>query len=198
MTADSESRKQTIYVIKGLNSCLLGFPAINTLHLLQRIEPVAEKEPCIKARFKCVFTGLGTIEVEYRIYLKEGGKPYSLHSPRNVPIPLRSKVEEELNHMEEMGIIRELLSSKRTWIWGSSQEKAFCKLKDELVKPTVLALYNPQAEGKISADASSFGIGAVFLQKFDQAWRPVAYISRAMLEAEKRYAQIEKEALALT
>ena len=95
-------------MIKGLNSCLLGFPAINTLHLLQRIEPVAEKEPCIKTRFKSVFTGLGTIGDEYRISLKEGAKPYSLHSPRNVPIPLRSKVEKELNRMEEMGLFRKL------------------------------------------------------------------------------------------
>ena len=59
----------------------------------------------------------------------------------------------------------------------------------------MLALYNPQAEGKISADASSFGIGAVFLQKSDEVWRPAAYASCAMLEVEKRYAQIEKEAL---
>ena len=81
---------------------------------------------------------------------------------------------------------------------GSQSRTAFCKLKDELVKPTVLALYNPQAEGKISADALSFGIRAVFLQKSHQAWRPVAYASRAMLEAEKWYAQIEKKALAIT
>ena len=94
--------------------------------------------------------------------------------------------------------LRELLSSKRTWVWGPDQEQAFCKLKDESVKPTVLALYNPQAEGKISADASSFGIGAVFLQKSGQIWKPVAYASCAMLEAEKWYAQIEKEALAVT
>ena len=64
--------------------------------------------------------------------------------------------------------LRDLLSSKRTWIWGPDQKQAFCKLKDELVKPTVLALYNPQAEGKIFADASSFGNGAVFLPKSDE------------------------------
>ena len=117
LTADSESCKQTIYVIKGLNSCLLGFPAINTLHLLQRIEPVAEKEPCIKARFKRVFTGLGTIGEEYCISLKEGARPYSLHSPRNVPIPLRSKVEEELNRMEEMGVISKV-DEPTSWCAG--------------------------------------------------------------------------------
>ena len=51
---------------------------------------------------------------------------------------------------------------------------------------------------KISADASSHGLGAVLLQKNQQEWRPVTYASRAMSETETRYAQIEKEVLAIT
>ena len=94
--------------------------------------------------------------------------------------------------------IRDLLSSKRTWIWGPDREQAFVMLKHELVRLTVLALYNPQTAGKISADASSFRIESVFLQKSNNTWRPVAYASCAMLEAEKHYAQIEKEALGIT
>ena len=48
------------------------------------------------------------------------------------------------------------------------------------------------------ADASSFGLGAVLLQKKTEVWRPVIYASRAMTETKGRYAQIEKEALAST
>ena len=94
--------------------------------------------------------------------------------------------------------MRELLGSKRTWNWGPAQEEAFVKVKAELTAHTALALYDPQADTKISADASSHGLGAVLLQKNQQEWRPVAYASRAMLETETRYAQIEKEALAIT
>ena len=63
----------------------------------------------------------------------------------------------------------------------------------------MLALYNPQAPTKVSADASWYGLGAVLLQQVDNVWKPVAYYaSRSMRETERRYAQIEKEALAVT
>ena len=88
--------------------------------------------------------------------------------------------------------MRELLSHKRAWLW---QEEAFNKVKEEISQPTTLALYNPDAELKISADASSFGLGAVLFQHEEDSWKPVAYASRSMSETERRYAQIEKEAL---
>ena len=50
--------------------------------------------------------------------------------------------------------LRELLSTKWTWVWGETQEQAFVQIKEELARPTVLALYNPHAPTKISADAS--------------------------------------------
>lgn len=92
--------------------------------------------------------------------------------------------------------LRELLCKDRAWMWGSSQEEAFAAIKAELVKPTVLALYDPTSETKISADASSYGVGAVLLQEQKGEWRPVSFASRALSETEQRYAQIEKEALA--
>jgi len=96
--------------------------------------------------------------------------------------------------------LRELLSKKHTWVWGPSQEQAFTKVKEELTKPTVLALYDPEAPTKISADASSHGLGAVLMQSGDTepTWKPVAYASRSMSETECCYAQIEKEVLATT
>ena len=94
--------------------------------------------------------------------------------------------------------LRELLSAKRSWTWSSHQEEAFNKIKQELTNPTTLALYNPTAPTKVSADASSFGLGAVLLQQHEHNWKPVAFASRAMTDTEKNYAQIEKEALATT
>ena len=95
--------------------------------------------------------------------------------------------------------IRDLLQKVHQWVWGPPQQKAFEEIKSMLTAAPVLALYDPNKETKISADASSFGLGAVLLQKQeDQTWRPVMFISRALTPVECRYAQIEKEALALT
>ncbi len=62
-----------------------------------------------------------------------------------------------------------------------------------------LAQYCPERQTRVSADASFFGLEGVLSQlQPTWVWRPVAFISRSMTPAEKRYAQIGKEALAIT
>ena len=94
--------------------------------------------------------------------------------------------------------LRALLSKGTDWVWGPNQREAFTQVKEELSKPTTLALYDTQAPTRLSVDASSYGLGAVLMQQTDERWRPVAYASRSLTETERRYAQIEKEALAIT
>ena len=91
--------------------------------------------------------------------------------------------------------MQELLSRRINWCWCAEQAAAFQAIKDGLLKTTVLALYNPKAKTKVSADASSFVLEAVLLQQDGRGWHPVALASRAMTEVEQRYTQIEKEAL---
>ena len=69
--------------------------------------------------------------------------------------------------------IRKLMQKDRQWVWGPPQQKAFEEIKSILTTAPVLALYDPNRETKISADASSFGLGGVLLHKQDdQTWRP--------------------------
>lgn len=55
------------------------------------------------------------------------------------------------------------------------------------VEPTTLILYDPAKDLKVSADASSFSLGAVLLQNDNSVWRPVVYASRSMSNTECRY-----------
>ena len=41
----------------------------------------------------------------YQVKLKPDAEPFALFTPRNVPIPLRPKVQEELSRMESLGVI---------------------------------------------------------------------------------------------
>ena len=103
-------------MVKGLKTNL-GLQAITALQLACRIDAVNTEEPDIVKRFPQVFEGLGTIGEEYRIKLKDNATPYSLYVPRNVPIPLRPKVEQELNRMERLGVISKV-TTPAAWCAG--------------------------------------------------------------------------------
>ena len=94
--------------------------------------------------------------------------------------------------------LRDLLKKETEWVWDEPQEKAFQTLKEQLSTAPVLRHYDPQKPTKISADASSYGMGGVLLQKEGTDWEPVFYASRSLTDTEQRYAQVEKEALAVT
>ena len=89
-----------------------------------------------------------------------------------------------------------LLQKNQNWKWGQEQFKdAFAKVTQELVSPKLLIHYEPQGKLLLSCDASSYGIGAVILD--DGSEKPIAYASRSLSAAERNYAQIDKEGLAI-
>ena len=103
------------------------------------------------------------------------------------------------NSAEVTQPLRELLIRDNLWTWGEPQKVAFQSIKNLLTTAPILALFDPALETIVSADASSYGLGAVLLQKQrDGSTNPIAFVSRSMTSAETRYAQIEKEALAFT
>ena len=73
------SSLQTIFVVRGLKTNLLGLPAIAPLHLLRRVSDVHSEGDDLREQFPKVFTGLGKLGDEYFIKLKEGAIPYSLY-----------------------------------------------------------------------------------------------------------------------
>ena len=56
---------------------------------------------------------------KYHIKLKEGAISFSLYTTRSVPIPLHSKVQDELNQMKTIGVITKV-SEPTEWYGGGS------------------------------------------------------------------------------
>lgn len=64
---------QTAYIIRELKNNLLGLPAIQSLHLLKKVDEVEEMSAAsVKEQFPKLFQGLGTLRGEYQITLKPG------------------------------------------------------------------------------------------------------------------------------
>ncbi|UYV72482.1 hypothetical protein LAZ67_9003322 [Cordylochernes scorpioides] len=99
--------KEKIYVIRRLSEPLLSRRACELLNLARRIEVVATRINPIKD-FPEVFEGLGQIGNPYEIKLKPGAKPYAVHTPRRVPIPLMEKLKTRLEELEKAGIIAQV------------------------------------------------------------------------------------------
>ena len=93
--------------------------------------------------------------------------------------------------------LRQLLRKDSEWLWCGTHENEFQRLKEKMVAAPTLTPYRCEADTLLSTDASSYGLGAAILQQVNGVWKPVAYASRALTTAEARYAQIEKEALAI-
>ena len=89
--------------------------------------------------------------------------------------------------------LRELLKKEVKWNWTEKCEEAFQDVKKQLSGDTVMAFYDPKKKPTVVVDGSPVGLGAILLQDN----KPVAYASRSLTDAETRYSQIEREALAV-
>ena len=98
-----ESSSQEIFVVNGARLALLGRLAIETLKIVQTINAL---EAEVKEKFPNLFKGLGKLAgPDYVIKLKPIAKPHAISTQRRVPVPLLSKVKEELSRTEQMEII---------------------------------------------------------------------------------------------
>lgn len=83
-------------------------------------------------------------------------------------------------------------------MWNDNHETAFHDMKTAVMSSEKLSIYNTSLETVVSADTSSFGLGAVLQQRNDDILHAVAHVSRVLTDTTMNYTQIEKEALAIT
>ena len=88
-----------------------------------------------------------------------------------------------------------LLQKETKWTWGVQQKKVFTDVKAMMTSNCLLVHYDPTKELIVACDASLCGIGAMLSHQCeDGQQRPVAYASRTLVVAGKKYSQLEKEA----
>ena len=90
--------------------------------------------------------------------------------------------------------LHNLIKHNVKWTWSEAQENSFNEVKKLVTNAPVLAFYDPQKPLILENDAADHGIGSALLQD----GRPIAFASRMLTDTECRYAQIEKEMLAVT
>ena len=82
--------------------------------------------------------------------------------------------------------------------WEKQHQAAYLSLKEYFKEDTVVRGPDYSKPFLQQTDASEVGIGAMFSQLDEQKQdRPVAYFSRKLKRAERNYATVEKECLAI-
>ena len=89
--------------------------------------------------------------------------------------------------------LRQLLRKDVSWTWTSQHDQSFNNIKKAVTSAPVLQYFDPSKPVVIQTDASSTGLGSCLLQD----GKPIEFTSRALTDPETRYAQIEKELLAI-
>lgn len=93
--------------------------------------------------------------------------------------------------------LRSLTKNDASFEWGSDQVIAFNELKNHMSNNLILGYYSKTDKTQVIADASPVGLGAVLVQINENGPRVISFASRSLSDVETRYAQTEKEALAL-
>jgi len=104
---------------------------------------------------------------------------------------------EHIPHLAEKAISLYQLTGKAPFNWTRDHSTAFEELKEILLSAKVLAM--PRKEGVfiLDTDASQMAVGGQLSQMQEGVCRPIAYASKALTPAQRKYCTTRKELLAL-
>lgn len=94
--------------------------------------------------------------------------------------------------------LHQLLKHDSKFVWTKECSDAVDTLKKSLLSTNCLAHFNANSKTILTVDASPVGVGAVLSQiGEDGLERPIEFSSRTLTDTEKRYSQLDREAVAI-
>ena len=92
-----------------------------------------------------------------------------------------------------------MLKKDNVFHWEDQQTRSFQQVKTLIAKAntTPLRYYDRNLPVTVQADASLRGLGACLIQKHKGKDQPIAFASKSLTDVETRYANIERELLAI-
>ena len=95
--------------------------------------------------------------------------------------------------------LRAMLKKDNVFHWEEQQTRSFQQVKTLIAKAntTLLRYYERNLPVTVQADASLRGLGACLIQKHNGEDKPIAFASKSLTDVETRYANIERELLAI-
>ena len=143
------------------------------------------------------------------IYSREGVKPdpKKIQGIEEMTVPeTKQQLQSFLGMVTYMGnfiphlshhteLLRQLLKKDVTFYWDDQLTRSFQEIKHLLKRVTSkpLGYYDQRKEVIVQADASLRGLGACLIQD----GKPIAFASKSLTGVETRYANIERELLAI-
>ena len=85
---------------------------------------------------------------------------------------------------------------KTSIVLNELEQQAFIQLKQILTNDLVLRIPDNNLPFKLQTDASDEGIGAVLLQIYPEGDRPIAYLSKKLTRAQRKWSPMEQECYA--
>ena len=89
--------------------------------------------------------------------------------------------------------LREILKKNNTFEWNANYQQVFNELKQAISEQITFNYFDSTKEVILQVDASTKGLGAALIQD----GKPVAFASKSLTDVETRYANIEREMLAV-
>ncbi|CAF4975208.1 unnamed protein product [Rotaria sp. Silwood1] len=111
-------------------------------------------------------------------------------------IPNFSQIAEPLRKFVPTTRTQKKKGQKTVITLTNEETKAFEQLKNFLTTDLVLRLPNNRFPFKVQTDASDEGIGAVLLQIYPDGDRPIAYLSKKLTPAQRKWSPMEHECYA--